>query len=124
MANSAFTVESPPVTPVQGAKAWVIFSTHTGVAVVKDSYNVDSVVRNSTGNVTVNITPGTFASGDYVAVSGVGGAGTGSAPPFPTFIQVPQATTTPTATAITCQIGGSTGGPADAEYVSLAFFGN
>ena len=123
MAGSAFTVEAPPVTEIQGAKAWVIFSTDTGAAVIKDSYNIASVVRNSSGNSTVTLTT-PFATGDYVVCTGVGGAGFGGGSPFPTGIQAPQAGTTPTASSIIVQTIGSTGGVADAQYVSLVFFGN
>ena len=122
MAGSVFTVEDPPVSEVQGAKAYVRYSTHTGAAIVADSYGIDSVVRNSTGNATINITPGTFPDGNYTVVAGVGGAGFGGGGPFPVSIQAPQALTTPTATTLTVQTSGSTGGVADAEYVSLAFY--
>jgi hypothetical protein len=124
MAGSAFTVEQASPTGIQGAKAWVIYSTDTGAAVVKASYNIDSVVRNSSGNCTVNITPGTFTSGDYAVASGVGGAGLGGGGPFPVGITVPVAGSTPTATALTVQTINSLGGTADAQYVSLIFFGS
>lgn len=48
------------------AKAWVSF-TDNGSVTVYDSYNIDSVVRNSTGNYTINFTTD-FINANYAAL--------------------------------------------------------
>jgi hypothetical protein len=55
-------------------KAWVRFTCPTGTVTVRDSFNISSVTRNSTGNYTISMTTA-MANTDYsvIGASGVQG---------------------------------------------------
>ena len=66
---------------IQGsAKAWVNFNGASGASpVIRASYNISSVVRNSTGYYTVNFT-NALTDANYCIVTSMGGTTSGSAP--------------------------------------------
>jgi hypothetical protein len=50
------TVSTSTANVINGAKAWVNFSSSGGTITVRASYNISSVVRNATGYYTINFT--------------------------------------------------------------------
>jgi hypothetical protein len=63
------TISTSTANVINGAKAWVNFNGTNGV--IRASYNVSSVTRNTTGDYTVNFTTA-FADANYAAVYGAG----------------------------------------------------
>lgn len=97
---------------IQGsAKAWVNFNGVT-TATVRASYNVSSVVRNSTGDYTINFT-NAMADANYFAcqMTGSGGTATGA-----------MGTTSQTSTAYRCIYANTAGGFTDSSFAGVAIF--
>ena len=96
------------------AKAWVNFNGVT-TATIRASYNVSSVVRNSTGNYTVNFT-NTLADANYVITSTLSNNNSAN---FGAF----QLVTTPTASSFNYKdVTTNTGTPQDNTYEMIACF--
>jgi hypothetical protein len=94
------------------AKAWVNFN-GTGTVAIRNSFNVGSVVKNSSGNYTVNFTTA-MPNANYASIILGGEEGQ---------TQTPAAVNTGayTTTAFRFAIGRSGVGPVDTPFVSVAF---
>ena len=105
----------------QICKAWVSFIISGSTASIQQSFGVNSVTRNGSGDYTVNfITPSPFSVTNYCAIASFGG-GVGAL--FATNIPNTNGIST---TAFRFQSGSVGNSPTlqDAPYVSIAFFGN
>ena len=103
------------------AKAWVNFNGSNGASpVVRSSFNISSVTRNSTGYYTVNITTA-MANANYCI-----SASTGSGSPTPIMLINASSfntAVTPTTTAFAlATLNAATGSGADILYISASVF--
>lgn len=96
------------------AKAWVYFNGST--AVIKSSYNVTSVVRNTTGSWYINIPAGVFSAGDYGAVVTCGRGSPAR------FAMTSDSTVARTATRLYLACAFYNGGAADVDDFSVALY--
>ena len=111
----------------QLVKAYVSFDGTTnsgGNCSIYDSFNVDSVSDNGTGDYTVNFTGGTFSNGNY-CISGSISFGTTQSRNILNVATTAQTTyTAPTATALRLEsVNYGNGNSYDANFVSIAIFG-
>jgi len=98
------------------ALAWANFDPSAGSISTRATYNVSSIVYNSTGNYTINLTNAT--DGKYVAIpAGTTTAGTADYPVF----QITAATASAFTIVQGLRISGAT---ANSVWVTVAVFGN
>lgn len=98
----------------QLAKAWVNFN-GTGTVAIRDSFNVDSITDNGTGDYTVNFTSGALSDGNYAAIGGSNAV----------TIRVPDNTVgTHTAAALRLQTYNATHAVNDYSQIQITVFGD
>lgn len=120
--SGAFTARAPDARDsVYGPKAWVVFSLTGGSEVTKASYNVVSVVRNSTGVFTITFTSN-MADANY-APTGVCQKNAASSNNDGAHLSIHD-NTTPTTSAIVMSCTDVSGSQIDAGLVSVVIFGN
>jgi hypothetical protein len=98
------------------AKAWVNFNGVTSIT-VRASYNVSSVVRNSTGYYTINMT-NAMSDANYNVIASIG-----SGNPTPIVLINSSSYNTPvtptTSSFSLCALNSATGSASDIQYVSV-----
>jgi len=103
------------------AKAWVSFASNSSGSTIYQSYNVDSVTRNSAGVYTINfVSPSPFSNSNYCAVGSFGG---GVNALFSQDIPDSGGISTSSFRLHSGSVN-NTPGLQEAPYTSVAFFGN
>lgn len=98
------------------ALAWVNFNGTTSPGTIRSQYNVSSVTKTGTGAYTVNFTT-TLSDANY-AICGSANNGTSAT----SFFDAPTAAPTTSAVSLKSVAGSNTA--YDADYISVAIFGN
>ena len=111
------------------AKAWVNFNGTTntsGTCTMRDSFNVNSVTDNGTGDYTVNFLSGALANGNYCMTGGISWySGNSRNILSVASIDSSNNTVAPTTTALRLEsVNYGNGTKYDAEYVCIAVFGD
>ncbi len=110
------------------AKAWVNFdgTTNTsGSCTMRDSFNVNSVTDNGTGDYTVNFLSGTLSDGNYAVAASVAFEGNQSRNILNVAVTPGTGYTAPTTSALRMEVVNYGNGNAwDADAVSIVVFGD
>lgn len=110
------------------AKAWVNFdgTTNTsGSCTMRDSYNVNSVTDNGSGDYTVNFLSGTLSDGNYAVAASVAFEANQSRNILNVAVTPGTGYTAPTSSAIRMEVVNYGNGNAwDADAVSIVVFGD
>lgn len=117
-ATTLNTDELVDVNNTRVCKAWVNFN-GTGTVAIRDSYNVSSIVDNSTGNYTVNFTTA-MADANYSTTASIGRNATGTGG-YLASISDPVAQTASATACVTYNLAGT---GLDAAFISCTVFSN